>query len=141
MPVSRTTRFAIIVIFVHLVLAGVHGVSHGFLDIILSAPQNFFVLIVIQIASLVAAVLLWRGRNRAGGLLLAASMAGALAFGVYFHFVRDTAYNVARVAENTRVALAITFQVTAVLLALIEVLGCYAGILAMRGREAGPHTR
>jgi hypothetical protein len=42
---------------------------------------------VIVVAPFFAAYLIWKGNLRAGGVLLALSMAGALAFGIYYHFI------------------------------------------------------
>jgi hypothetical protein len=84
-------------------------------------------LIVITAAPLAAMALIWIDRSRrAGAMLLAVSMAGALLFGVYYHFLVSSSDNFAVVPRGGRGDL---FRLTSVLLGATEATGY---ILAMR---------
>jgi hypothetical protein len=73
---------------IHLAVSLVHGLAHSRLGIGLNAAQEIFVGAVITALPLVAGYLLWKNKLRAGGALLAASMAGALVFGAFYPFHR-----------------------------------------------------
>jgi hypothetical protein len=124
-PVS----YAIGVILVHLAVLLVHGLAHGRLGIGLNPAQEIFVGAVITAAPLVAGYLLWKNRLRAGSTLLTASMAGALVFGVFYHFTAPGTDNV-----NHRFPLGAAnwkdlFDQTAVGIAGLEVLGTILGLI------------
>ncbi len=53
----------------------------------MSKSQETFIVVVIGLGPLVAAVLLWTGYARLGAVILTGSMAAALVFGVYYHYV------------------------------------------------------
>ena len=94
----------------------------------LNTFQKVFVGAVIVVAPFYAAYLIWRGRWRTGGAVLALSMAGALVFGVYYHFVLPGPDHVTHVQLPMSFAMRDIFDVTAVLLALFECLGVLAGV-------------
>jgi hypothetical protein len=102
--------------------------AHVRLAIGLDAFQQWFVVIVITAAPLFAAYLVWKGRSRSGGALLAILMAGALVFGVYFHFVLPGPDHVAHFNLPISFEMRDIFDLTAVLLALFECLGVLAGL-------------
>jgi hypothetical protein len=77
--------FAIGIVLIHFAINVAHGMAHKHLAIGLNSFQKIFVAGVIVVAPLYAAYLIWKGNFRAGGALLAVSMAGALAFSVYYH--------------------------------------------------------
>ncbi len=131
----KGVRFAIGVILAHAAIVMAHGAAHLHLIISLSSSQRLFVNVVIVIAPLVAAILLWRRFLRAGALLLTISMAGSLAFGVYYHFVLSGPDNVSSMPQGTW---GIVFQVSAVLLALTEGMGCAGGIAASKAAFRRP---
>ena len=64
---------------------------------------------------------------RAGGALLALSMAGALVFGVYYHFILPGPDHVTHISLPVSLDMRDIFDVSAVLLALFECLGVLAG--------------
>jgi len=72
---------------IHALVSGLHGWAHLRLGVALSPFQAIFVALVITAAPIVAAALLWTRHARFGAVLLFASMAGALAFGLYFHYI------------------------------------------------------
>ena len=87
--------------------------------------EREYVAMVILLAPLLAGVMLLSRLRRTGGWLLAAAMAGALVFGVYKHFIgagEDNAFTMAHSGSSMQ------FQITAVLLAILEAVGCWAGI-------------
>lgn len=79
--------WAIAVVLIHFVVLVLHAIAHSRLGIPLSGTQELFVGVVVVALPLVAAFMLWKRDRRSGSALLAASMAGALIFGVYFHFI------------------------------------------------------
>jgi hypothetical protein len=125
---SSLVGLAIGIVLFHFALNIAHGMAHGRLGIGLDAFQKIFVVAVILIAPLFAAYLIWKGRLRAGGAVLAISMAGALVFGVYFHFILPGPDHVTHIGMPLSFELRDVFDVTAVLLALFECLGVIAGV-------------
>ena len=125
MAIRRSISVAWAIIIVHLMVNYFHGGAHVTLGIGLADWEREFVAIVILLAPILAGVMLLSRLRRAGGWLLAASMAGACIFGVYKHFIGAGADNALTMAHS---ASSLQFQVTAVLLAIIEAAGCWAGI-------------
>jgi hypothetical protein len=125
-------RVGIAVVLLHLLVNIAHGAAHTNLHIEMNTWQSVYILLVILVLPLVAAVLLWR-RSRLGLPLLLASMLGSLIFGAYYHFIAAGADNVASLSSH---AWALPFQITAVLLALTEAAGAAVGALGLRTREA-----
>jgi hypothetical protein len=116
---------AIGLIVAHLAVNIFHGLAHQRLAIEISPAEKVFVVVVILIAPLLAGVLLLLKTQRKGAWLLVISMAGALIFGIYKHFIApgpDHAFGLPYSAW------ALVFQVTAVLLVVTEATGCWAGI-------------
>jgi len=111
----------------------VHGGAHKELGVELNAWQTIYVTVVILVAPLVAAVLLWTQRARLGFLLLVLSMFGSLIFGVYYHYVAVSPDYVSHLPPGDAQGL---FRTTALLLLLTELLGLVAGLLGLRGTRA-----
>jgi len=86
-------QFGILIVAVHFVVSVVHGLAHSRLHIALNGWQSGFVLLVITVAPLISALLLWRDSANGFGLLLT-SMLGSLVFGGYYHFISVGADNV-----------------------------------------------
>jgi hypothetical protein len=119
--------FAIGIVLFHLALNVVHGMAHARLGIGLNAFQDSFVALVIVVAPLFAAYLIWKNNMRTGGALLALSMAGALVFGLYYHFILPGPDRVTDINLPISFDMRDIFDVSAVLLALFECLGVLAG--------------
>jgi hypothetical protein len=128
----KAAQYAIWVVVVHALVSALHGLAHEQLAVALSLSQKLYVLVVIVAAPLVAVLLLWRKRYLAGALLFLCSMAGALVFGVYNHFVASSPDHVAHVAAVASGVWVIVFQATAVLLALVEAFGCLVGVWMLK---------
>jgi hypothetical protein len=90
--------------------------------------QNIYILIVINVLPIVAAVLVWR-RKRLGYLLLLLSMAGSFVFGVFYHFIAAGPDNVNSLGVH---AWSNTFLWSAVCLALVEAAGTIIGLIGLR---------
>ncbi|HLW43006.1 MAG TPA: hypothetical protein VKS00_00885 [Candidatus Acidoferrales bacterium] len=125
---SVLVGFAIGIVLIHFAINVAHGIAHTHLAIGLNAFQKIFVAVVIIVAPLCAAYLIWKGNLRTGGPLLALSMAGALAFGVYYHFILPGPDHVMHINLPVSLDMRDIFDVSAVLLALFECLGVLAGV-------------
>ena len=119
--------FAIGIVLIHFAINLAHGMTHKHLAIGLDLFQKLFVALVIVVAPLYAAYLIWKGNLRAGGALLALSMAGALVFGIYYHFILPGPDHVTHINLPFSPDMRDIFDVSAVLLALFECLGVLAG--------------
>ena len=125
---SALVGFAIGIVLIHFAINVAHGIAHTHLAIELNAFQKIFVAAVIVVAPLYAAYLVWKGNLRTGGALLALSMAGALVFGVYYHFILPGPDRVTHINMPISSDMRDIFDVSAVLLALFECLGVLAGV-------------
>src|SRR5579862_9706168 len=125
---SVLVGFAIGIVLIHFAINVAHGIAHTHLAIGLNAFQKIFVAVVIIVGPLCAAYLIWKGNLRTGGPLLALSMAGALAFGVYYHFILPGPDHVMHINLPISLDMRDIFDVSAVLLALFECLGVLAGV-------------
>ena len=126
---QRPTGFALATIALHAAVVLAHGKAHPHLGIGLTPWQHIYVLAVIVVAPLFAGLLLLARQAWAGGILLAVSMAGALVFGAYYHFVAPGADNIASVVAE---GWGVVFRWTSVLLALTELAGIWAGLRVLR---------
>ena len=120
--------FAVVIVVVHFAINLAHGLAHSRLAIGLNTFQNVFVAFVIVVAPLYATYLIWKGNMRAGGAMLALSMAGALVFGFYYHFILPGPDHVTHINVPISLDMRDIFDLSAVLLALFESLGLLAGI-------------
>ena len=102
-----------------------HGATHDEAGVPLVAWQWAYVIAVVFVAPIAAAVLLW-GRFRAvGAWLLLASMGGSLLFGLVYHFVVAGPDNVFANGAGA------PFAATAVLVALSAAFGLAVAIRAL----------
>ena len=126
--VSRTWLAGIVL--AHLFISIVHGSAHTNAHVALSPAQTVFVFVVILAGPLVGLGLTWVSW-RIGTALVAATMAGALIFGVVNHFVLSSGDHIAQVDPQWRPL----FMTTAALLAATEALASVLAIQTMRGRR------
>jgi uncharacterized membrane protein AbrB (regulator of aidB expression) len=122
------------VVSVHLAISIVHGRAHAGAQVPLPPASALFVYIVV-LAAPIAGLAVSRWRWRAGALIVAASMGGALAFGLVNHFIVDGPDHVANVAAGWRTL----FGVTAALLVVSEAAGAAIGIWL--GRNPRPESK
>jgi hypothetical protein len=111
------------VVLTHLAINIAHGRAHDGGEVPLTAVSTLFVYSVILAAPLVG-LGVWRWQPRLGGWTVAASMSGALVFGLVNHFIIDGSDHVAHVAAAWRQL----FGVTAALLVVCEATGAAVGI-------------
>ena len=133
---SSVARLALAAVVAHAAVLVAHSTAHEILGVKASPAQLVFIVAVIIVAPLVAGLLLWKRKGKAGAWLLICSMVGSLVFGIYYHFVADTTDHVSHVARMTPAGWAVVFQATALLLALIEAFGAWAGWSVLKKSEA-----
>lgn len=119
--------YALAIVITHLGLAIAHGLAHSHLAIALTVAQKLFVAVVIVATPLVAGYFISRYRLRIGSALLTISMAAALAFGIYYHFIAAGPDNVDYEHPEAPAKWHNLFEDTAIDITLIEALGLFAG--------------
>jgi hypothetical protein len=127
--IDRDVTRAIVMVILHFAGSLVHGAAHLHYEIPLETWQKVFIVVVIGVAPVVAGFLLWRGAGRLGAWLLLFSMGSSLLFGMAFHFLLLGPDHVSSVNMEGWGA---TFQATAFLLAVTEVLGITAALRVLR---------
>ncbi len=128
---DRLSRLSIAIILLHVIVTAAHSVAHMSLNILMNSWQNAYIFVVIVLLPLVCGYLIWR-RARFGYLILFLSMLAALAFGGYYHFVLAGTDNVSTVAHHPAHSWAQLFQVSAVLIAMVELAGAVVGVVGVR---------
>jgi len=119
------TRLAVAIVVAHaLVLLG-HEFAHRDLGVDLSPWQAAFAYSVIVAAPVLAAVLILTRRLTLGFGLLAASMLGALCFGVYHHYMLVSHDHVSHLPPGASQGL---FRGTAAAMAALELVGMAVGV-------------
>ena len=82
------TKIAVtVLVIVHLIASLWHGSAHTHLAIELSTKQTLFIYVVIIIAPVVAAILVWTRYESMGLWVFFLSMLGSFLFGAYQHYV------------------------------------------------------
>lgn len=117
-------RIGIAIVFLHALVVVAHSAAHFSMYIYMSLWQNAYILSIIVVLPVVSGILLWR-RARNGFLLLFFSMLGALLFGGHYHFIAPGPDNVAWLGHHPW---AFPFQVSAILLLVLETAGAFAGL-------------
>lgn len=122
------------VVLAHFAVVMLHGSAHTQLKVGLAPWQTAFVLIVIVIAPLLAAILIWTRFSRFGFWLLSLAMGGALIFGAYFHYLAISTDHVSHLPPGDSQG---SFRLTALLLAITEAVGLTIGLVYSRKRTKG----
>jgi hypothetical protein len=120
----KIAEYGTTIVVLYAIANGLHGLAHVEIPVPLSLLQGLFVGIVIFLSPFIAAVLFYR----MGSWLLLSAMTGSLLFGVYNH------YMVISPDHFTQVSFAgwgLLLQVTALLIALVDGLGCGVGVWAL----------
>lgn len=129
------TRIAITVLVgIHLIATIWHGNAHTTLAVGLTGAQTAFVYIVIVLAPLVAAGLMWTRYATLGVWVFCASMLGAFLFGAYHHYVLVSPDNIAHLPAGSPEAHA-QFIDSAATIAWIELGAALYGAFCL-GRAA-----
>ncbi len=127
----KTALYWTAVVALAMVANLVHAVSHfeqGILS--LQAWQWAYVIGVISLAPILAAILLWSPLRLAGAWLLLVSMAGSFVFDLAYHFLIAGPDNVFTLEPGAWVAL---FGLSSVLLVAVSGIGVLVGAWAVRG--------
>jgi len=122
-------------VVVHLVATLWHGDAHARLAIELPREKNLFVFVVILIAPVVAAGLVWTRYATIGLWAFALSMIGALLFGVYHHYVLISSDNVSHLPEG-HPEFHSQFSASAAVIALLEFASALYGVFCLGSRYA-----
>jgi hypothetical protein len=118
-------------VLIHLAVAMVHGFAHSRANVMLPPSATLFVFGVILVGPVLGLVVQRLALPRGGAWLIAAAMAGALAFGFVNHFMIPGIDHVSHVAEPWRPL----FGITAALLVATEAFGsAFAAWCAVRAR-------
>jgi hypothetical protein len=121
------TRTLAAVVLIHLGISLIHGRAHAGAQVPLPMAGTLFVYIVILAGPLIG-LMASAWTPRAGALIVAVSMAGALIFGLINHFIISGADHVAHVAAEWRTL----FGITAALLVVSEAIGVLVGVRQFR---------
>ena len=122
------------VIALHFVIVLLHSIAHEVLSVKATPAQLSFIIPVIIVAPVLSGFMLAKF-NKAGTVLLAASMLGSFVFGVYYHFVAATIDHVSHVAHLQPAFWSQMFQTTAYLLAMSEFFGMVVGSISILARR------
>src|SRR4030095_14427979 len=85
------------VVIAHLAVSSIHGFAHQRAGVTLDVVDSAYVAVVITLAPLVAAALLFTSLARAGAWALTLAMLGAFVFGLFKHFLLPGTDNVVEV--------------------------------------------
>jgi len=121
---------------VHLVASLWHGNLHTQLSINLSRTQTLFVLVVILLAPIVAAALIWTRYALSGVWVFFLSMLGSFLFGVYHHYVMVSSDNI-NFLPGIDSASHHQFAVSAGVIALLELASALYGAFCLGHLKEG----
>ena len=125
------TKIAIaVLVAIHFAVALWHGNAHTTLAIALPPEKNAFVFIVVLIAPLVAASLVWTRYVLVGVWIFFLSMLGAMLFGAYHHYIMVSPDNIGHLPHGSLDAHA-TFIGSAASLALLELASALYGAFSL----------
>ena len=130
---NRLAKYATAIVGAHLLVTMAHGLAHQELHIGLTPFEAAFVLIVVGIAPIMAAGLVWTRGRRAALLLLSASMLASALFGLYHHFIVPGADHV---HAQPATAWGTTFIYSSYGLLVTELIGACVGIPFLLSRNA-----
>ncbi|HET6669905.1 MAG TPA: hypothetical protein VFH15_06695 [Pyrinomonadaceae bacterium] len=118
------------VVAVHLAASLWHGSAHSRLAIDLPAEKTLFVFIVILIAPIAAAALVWTRYFSIGLWVLFLSMLGSFLFGVYHHYLLVSPDNIAHLPAGSP-EMHSQFITSAGVIALIELAAALFGAYSL----------
>jgi hypothetical protein len=125
---------------VHLVATLWHGSAHTQLAIGLPPEKNIFVYVVILIAPIVAAVLVWTRFMATGLWIFLLSMLGALLFGAYHHYIMVSPDNIGHLPAGRPESHA-QFINSAAVIALLELAAALFAAFSIGSQRRPPQTQ
>jgi hypothetical protein len=136
----RGFGFAFLLVSAHAVVGILHAWAHFELRVAMSLSQSLFVVGIVGGAPCLSLPLLRFRSVQLGWMTFLFSMLASLVFGLYFHFVKAGPDKV-NMLRQSPVFFVHVFQVTAIILALIELFGTAAGfVFFRRGRSVRSTT-
>ena len=117
-------------VIVHLAASLWHANAHTHLGIELSTEQTLFVYIIVIIAPVVAAILVWTRYVSMGLWLFFLSMLGSFLFGAYQHYVLVSPDNISHLAPGTPKSHS-HFITSADIIALVELASALYGAFCL----------
>ena len=120
---------------VHLAATLWHGSLHSALSINLSPSQTLFVLLVILIAPIVGAALVWTRYDSSGLWVFFLAMLGAFLFGAYHHYMMVSPDNI-NYLPSTNPEANYQFTISAGAIALLELVSALYGAFCLGSRRA-----
>jgi hypothetical protein len=120
---------------IHLAASLWHGSAHTQLAIALPPDKNAFVYVVILIAPLVAAGLVWTRYSSIGLWVFFLSMLGAFLFGAYHHYVLVSPDNIAHLPGGSPESHS-RFITSAAVIALLELASALVGAFSLGSHHA-----
>lgn len=119
---------------IHLAATLWHGGLHTRLSINLSTKQTLFILVVILIAPIVGAILVWTRYASIGLWVFFLSMLGAFLFGAYHHYVMVSPDNI-NYLPATGPESHYQFTISAGVIALLELASALYGAFCLGSRR------
>lgn len=135
---TRIVITALVVI--HLAATLWHGDAHTKLAIGLPPEKTAFVFVVILIAPVVAAGLIWTRYVSIGLWVFFLSMLGALLFGAYHHYVMTSPDNIGHLPAGTP-EFHSQFISSAAVIALLELVSVLYGAYCLGSHRARPAAK
>jgi hypothetical protein len=126
-----------VLVAVHLAITLWHGNAHAALAVTLSPGKSAFVIVVILIAPVIGASLVWTRHVLAGAWLFFLSMLGSLLFGAYHHYVLVSPDNIGHLPHGSA-ATQSAFIASAAALALLELAAALLGAFQLGKLVRGP---
>lgn len=120
---------------IHLAASLWHGGAHTQLAVTLSPEKNIFVYVVILIAPIVAAFLVWTRYLSAGLWVFFLSMLGSLLFGAYHHYVLVSPDNIGHLPDGSPESHA-RFITSAAAIALLELASALYGAFCLGSHKS-----
>jgi hypothetical protein len=128
-----------VLVIVHLIASLWHGSAHTHLGIKLSTEQTLFIYVVIIIAPVVAAILVWTRYLSTGLCVFFLSMLGSFLFGAYHHYLLVSPDNIHHLPPGSPESHS-HFITSACVIALVELASALYGAFCLGTYHAQPRT-
>lgn len=133
MDMKKIKDYAGFVVFAHILIAGLDHLAHQHVDLRFSLAGNIMTFSIIATPPLMAGALFLTKFQRAGAILLLSTMGFAFVYSAYTSYVSPhkmlLAYGASPLWESV-------FYASSSLLLILEVIGCWIAIKALRVLQA-----